>query len=82
MGLFIPDCSAIDDQTTTSLSVQGSAERFCLRRGPDSTPQVNRAALLSALVKASKPRHRKGRATLPGFLLLTSFAYLAYFAVN
>src|ERR1019366_1057419 len=30
-------------------------------------PQVGRAALLNALVKAYKPCHREGRASLPGF---------------
>jgi len=70
MESSIAICFAIDDRTRTSLSVTELALRFCSRRGPDSTPQVNRVALLSALVKAYKPRHREGRANLPGLLPL------------
>jgi hypothetical protein len=69
-GLFIPDCLAIDDRTKASLSVQGWQKGFARRAIRTAIPQVRRAALLSALVKAYKPCHRKGRANLPGFLLI------------
>jgi len=69
MGSFIPDCLAIDDRTKTSLSVQGWQKGFARRAIRTALPQVNRPALLNALVKAYKPCHRKGRANLPGFLL-------------
>jgi hypothetical protein len=69
MGSFILDCLAIDDRTKASLSVQGWQKGFARRATRAALPQVSRAALLSALVKAYKPCHRKGRANLPGLLL-------------
>jgi len=64
---FILDCLAVDDRTKASLSVQGWQKGFARRAIRTAFPQVSRSALLSALVKAYKPCHRKGRAICPAF---------------